>query len=115
VFQALGWNHVHEISDDFSKLSLEVEDSSKRQHIMLLEFTPKYPAVPPRISCTLPHAFNLLWTQTSDLKNVCKQFTSALQQYQRFWDDVEELKCHAWILEPEYPNYAATTFRLALG
>lgn len=63
----------------------------------------------------VPVQFDLLWTSDSDLSVLYKQFKVHIQQFERFWDEIDELQENTWILEPESPNFSATLFRIAIG
>nr|CAB3244665.1 E3 ubiquitin-protein ligase FANCL [Phallusia mammillata] len=113
--EELGWEFLNDISDDFTQIQLKVCDSNERVHMLSLSFDANYPQTSPKVSSTLPFSFVPLWASGSSLSTLCSQFKTTLLLYERFWDEVEELKYNTWILEPECPNFSATTFRIALG
>ena len=113
--QTLGWDKVVSVSDNFLKIKLKAFDSSERQHFLNLSLSFEYPKVLPDVSVTLPSPFEPLWTVDSHFGTIYKQFKSCLDQFDVFWNNVEELQRNSWILEPESPNFAATTFRVALS
>jgi len=115
IFQDLGWQNVENISDDFLTIKLRAHDSSERRHTFDIKLAFNYPNEVPEISATLPLPFNPLWTLNSDLSTIHSQFKLHLRQFERLWDEVEELKQNVWILEPESPNFAATSFQIALS
>ena len=96
-------------------MELKILDSSEREHILNVTLDTNYPQSTPKLSSILPIPFESMWTADSDLSILYNQFKMFLKSFERLWDDVEELNQHCWILEPESPNFAATSFRIALS
>ena len=112
----MGWDNVHQINDDFSEVQIQVFDLSDRMHILTLKLPPDFPDEKPTALSSLPQAFEFLWASSgSSIRNIRDQFKAALNQYQEYWNQVDELKFKTWILEPENPNYGATSFIIAVG
>ena len=82
---------------------------------MRIKLSPLFPTEKPYVQSSLPQPFEFLWASGSSIRNICEQFKTTLNLYQDYWDQVDELKFHTCILEPECPNYAATSFILAVG
>ena len=51
----------------------------------------------------------------SGIQHVYNQFRDVAQQYQEFWDMMEEIDRNTWILEPEKPTHSATYRRIAIS
>ncbi|CAK8680021.1 E3 ubiquitin-protein ligase FANCL-like [Clavelina lepadiformis] len=113
--QDLKWDKIISISEDFQQIGVKFHDEADREHILHIELTPEYPKAAPTVKSVLPAPFQPLWPEGANLIILHDQFKTALQQYQRFWEEVDELNQKTWILEPENPNFAAFSFRIALG
>ncbi|KXJ30062.1 E3 ubiquitin-protein ligase FANCL [Exaiptasia diaphana] len=77
----------------------------------------QHPNVPPTCTTDLPGKFSFSWTSSKDyqLKELHHQFEQALTNYQEFWDMMDEIDQNTWVLEPDHPQRACTTRRIALG
>ena len=104
-----------DVVDDFLTIKLQAFDSADRKHTFDVLLSFNYPSEAPDVVATLPLPFKPLWTLDSNLRTIHNQFKSYLHQFERFWDEIEELKQNTWILEPESPNFAATSLQIALS
>ena len=94
---------------------MQANDNGERNHTYDVNLSYNYPSESPVVASTLPLPFNPLWTSDSELVTIHNQFKLYVCQFERFWENVEELKQNTWILEPESPNFAASSFRIALS
>jgi len=112
--EEIGWDKVHQINEDITDVHLHITDISERVHVLRIKFSPLFPTEKPAVHSSLPQPFEFLWASGSSIRNICEQFKATLNLYQDYWDQVDELKFQTCILEPESPNYAATSFILAV-
>lgn len=116
---AIGWNHLLELSDDLSSLELETVDAAKRRHAIRLRLPAGYPtSEPPVCFVDAPELFELVWEPPSDgnsmLKEVMQQFNAFVAKYQAFWDVLDDLDAKTCVLEPHRPTRATGRRRIAL-
>lgn len=74
-----------------------------------------YPETAPEVTGDLPQAVNLQWTVDSRLIHIIQQYETAIDKYQDFWNLLEDLDKHTWILEPEKPLRSHTMRRIGIG
>ncbi|KAI0220188.1 E3 ubiquitin-protein ligase FANCL [Lamellibrachia satsuma] len=111
----IGWHRLSYIDANFQWLHLEAKDSSERSHILKVHLHPQHPEVAPDCVAELPLPFHFISTANNSLKTLFGQFEQCLEQYQEFWDAIDEVDSGTWVLEPEKPTRSATVRRIALG
>ncbi|CAH2253541.1 E3 ubiquitin- ligase FANCL [Pelobates cultripes] len=111
----LGWDKLLFVDTDFSTISLKIEDSCGREHLIKLKLNAKYPNEAPDCSIELPVPFAISWTPKNTLKNIYDQVLATLESLKDFWDALDEIDKNTWVLEPEKPTRSATMRRIALG
>ncbi|XP_020896902.1 E3 ubiquitin-protein ligase FANCL [Exaiptasia diaphana] len=115
--EAISWDKLVYIDPSFTSLKLMAKDNKKRDHFLTIKLSPQHPNVPPTCTTDLPGKFSFSWTSSKDyqLKELHHQFEQALTNYQEFWDMMDEIDQNTWVLEPDHPQRACTTRRIALG
>lgn len=119
---AIGWNHLLELSDDLRSVELQTHDAAKRVHAIRLSLPTEYPTHdPPVCFVDAPEPLELVWdSQTAAasgscmLKEVLQQFEAFLSTYQSFWDVLDDLDTKTCVLEPHRPTRATGRRRIAL-
>jgi hypothetical protein len=113
--EALGWEHLVNISSDLRSTTLRLVDSKRREHLVEVSFPRGYPASPPSVAVALPRPLPLAWEQghrhrgdsrgnseaalqtrnaidamsgniASDLKGVLRCVESEIKKYEGFID-----------------------------
>ncbi|XP_002125948.2 E3 ubiquitin-protein ligase FANCL [Ciona intestinalis] len=112
--EEVGWDKLNDISEDFKQIKFQFQDKSERWHYLGVKLNDNYPQETPEFIVDLPCPFIPVWASGSNMMGLCQQFIEVLDLYQSLWDMVDELKDNCWVLEPEQPNYASTSFRIAL-
>lgn len=118
---AVGWSSLVNISESLEELELEILDEAGRTHALRLSLPPDYPRSPPKADAALPAPFELQWPADRSgqarhsLQAVIQQFRAALSKHQLFWDILDDLDAHTWVLEPQNPTRDCDVRRLAIG
>uniref|UniRef100_K3X2N1 RING-type domain-containing protein n=1 Tax=Globisporangium ultimum (strain ATCC 200006 / CBS 805.95 / DAOM BR144) TaxID=431595 RepID=K3X2N1_GLOUD len=122
---AIGWNHLLELSDDLRSLELQTHDAAKRKHAIRLQLPVEYPPrSAPVCFVDAPEPFELVWDPQEAsaygggccymLKEVLQQFDAFLSKFQSFWDVLDDLDTKTCVLEPHRPTRATARRRIAL-
>lgn len=115
----IGWDRISFISEDLTRLSLQLTDAAGRVHEVHVSFPLDYPNSPPKTHCDLPKQANLSWDPNkSSLAHVVDQYERALSQFQDLWGVLDDFDQHTWVLEPDAKastrSYSVTMRRIAL-
>eukprot|EP00026_Physarum_polycephalum_P004718 Phypoly_transcript_04741.p1 GENE.Phypoly_transcript_04741~~Phypoly_transcript_04741.p1 ORF type:complete len:368 (+),score=56.28 Phypoly_transcript_04741:925-2028(+) len=113
--QEIGWDQVVELSPDLSSFKIRLLDSANREHVVSFKVPADYPASAPTCHAQFPVALEAKWGRSVSLLQVLDQWKKVMEDFQEFWNEMENLDKHTWVLEPEHPNPAATTRRIAIG
>lgn len=113
--EEVGWDRVIDLSDTFQTIQLAVHDAAHRPHTLEVEFPSSYPHAAPRCRGALPRPFTPRWEVGFALKDVIRQFKTALSQHQDIWDVLDDFDAHTWVLEPERPTRDVVMRRIAIG
>ncbi|KAM4042734.1 E3 ubiquitin-protein ligase FANCL [Anomaloglossus baeobatrachus] len=111
----LGWDKLLFVDNEFSTIKLKIEDSSGREHVIIVRLGTRYPYKAPDCCVDLPVAFSISWTPQSSLQDIYNQVFSTLESLKGFWDTLDEIDTKTWVLEPEKPTRGATMRRIAIG
>ena len=89
------------VSEELDEIKLRCTDLAGRAHTCRVLLPDDYPQSPPTCFAELPSAVELIdWDPaTSGLKTVAEQFKTAVNQYQRFWDVLDEIDAKTWVLQ----------------
>ncbi|KAF9957306.1 hypothetical protein BGZ72_001944 [Mortierella alpina] len=129
---ALGWHRVTHMSQDLSKLQIELCDASGREHLLTVSFPPGYPTVPLVMEpLDIPkgdsdhgladHGFLSTAAGISSskpefrLESVIQMAEKQLERYREFWDVMQDFDDKTWVIDPEKPTRADRMRRCALG
>ncbi|KAF9362995.1 hypothetical protein BGX34_005094 [Mortierella sp. NVP85] len=126
---ALGWDKAAHLSEDLSRVQIELYDTSQRKHVLTVSFPPGYPAVPLALEpLEVPEcdtgqrslsqqaaAEALSWNQESGLGAVIQQAQMQLDLFKDFWDVMQDIDERTWVIDPEKPTRADRMRRCALG
>ena len=111
----IGWERVHSVNEELQTLGLTVEDQAARQHHIEVTFPTDYPQRMPDCRTATPRPFLLQWERGSSLRDVLAQFSLFLARFQTFWEVMDDLDTHLWVLEPERPSRDCALRRFAIG
>ncbi|XP_066451840.1 E3 ubiquitin-protein ligase FANCL [Eleutherodactylus coqui] len=111
----LGWDKLLFVDNEFSTIKLKIEDSSGRDHVIIVRLGARYPYKAPDCCVDLPVAFSISWTAQSNIQDIYSQVLSTLESLKSFWDMLDEIDTKTWVLEPEKPTRSATMRRIAIG
>ncbi|KAF9180047.1 hypothetical protein BGZ50_006486 [Haplosporangium sp. Z 11] len=125
---ALGWHRIAHITQDLSQVQIELCDASQRKHLLTVQFPPGYPTVPLKIEPLLvpeteselrllKHGYMtgvLTTSQESGLQFAVTQAEKLLDQFQEFWNVMEDIDEKTWVIDPEKPTRADRMRRCAL-
>ncbi|CAO3570880.1 unnamed protein product [Mortierella alpina] len=127
----LGWHRVTHMSQDLSKVQIELCDASERKHLLTVTFPPGYPTVPLILEpLDIPRSdsehgltgLGYLSTTASAssksgyrLESVIQEAEKQLERYREFWDVMQDFDDKTWVIDPEKPTRADRMRRCALG
>jgi len=111
----LGWDKLVDVDETFQKITLQASDEFERIHKLYIEIPVLFPSQPPNVHTILPRDFQFAWAANCTLEGLYSQFQNELKLYQEYWEDLDELVSNMWIIEPEKPNFSATSFTIAIG
>lgn len=109
----IGWDQLVNIAPDFSWIEIQVLDSKQRPHLLRLQF-PTVPPFTPAVDASLPRGASEP-PRTESIASIITWFQEELERFQKVWDVLDDIDAHCWVLEPESPDRAALTRRVALG
>lgn len=110
-----GWDKVRCVDTELSKLQLNAIDSCDREHCLHITIPSEFPNASPTYQLDIPGEFTYSWTSNSTLKDLYEKFESCLASYGLFWDCMDEIDNHTWVLEPEKPNRSDCKRRIVLA
>ncbi|KAG8583807.1 hypothetical protein GDO81_008557 [Engystomops pustulosus] len=113
--ETLGWDKLLFVDNEFSTIKLKMEDSSGRDHVVVVRLGAGYPYKAPDCCVDLPVAFSISWTPQTNIQDIYNQVLSTLESLKGFWDTLDEIDTKTWVLEPEKPTRSATMRRIAIG
>ncbi|KAF9573063.1 hypothetical protein EC968_009023 [Mortierella alpina] len=116
----LGWHRVSHMSQDLSKVQIELCDASGRKHLLTVSFPPGYPTVPLIMEpLDIPKGDSdqglvdqgyLSATSSSksgfQLQSVIQEAEKQLERYREFWDVMQDFDDKTWVIDPEKPTRA---------
>lgn len=111
----LGWDKLVTIDAQFTWLEFVYTDSRGRCHYLKVKLHPKHPEEKPECVTKLPVPFNPHWTIKTTLQSLYEQFSHSVESFQSFWNNMETLDKHTWVLEPDSPNFSAVYRRIAVS
>ncbi|KAF9967758.1 hypothetical protein BGZ70_008310 [Mortierella alpina] len=127
----LGWHRVTHMSQDLSKVQIELCDASGRLHLLTVTFPPGYPTVPLILEpLDIPksdsehgltgHEYLSTIASASSksgyrLESVIQEAEKQLERYREFWDVMQDFDDKTWVIDPEKPTRADRMRRCALG
>lgn len=110
----IGWGRLHSIDNSLKSVEVTAKDKANRSHLLTMNFPADYPATMPTCSADLPAQPK--WQPTSaSITEALKQFEKMLEEFQEFWNMLDDIDNNTWVLEPERKNYSAQLRRIALG
>jgi E3 ubiquitin-protein ligase FANCL len=113
--QTIGWNRILSIDASLTALQIRLFDSAGRAHDIQLNIPPDYPMSSPLCSVDLPVAVDSRCQRAESIVKIIERYSQALESFQDFWNVMDHLDQHTWVLEPEYPSRGATMRRVAIG
>lgn len=92
--------NIVEMSEFLDELKIASKDSKNRAHVLSVTLPPDYPKVAPLCLADLPHPMEeLKWDpESSTLLSVQQAFVSSLSQYQKLWDELDDLDRRVWVI-----------------
>lgn len=136
----IGWDRVVNLDTELSSLSFAIVDAANREHVLRVMLDKAlYPQVAPKCQMDLP---NHVWPGASSqadtrppkrrkhgpklqrydwdpvrsrMKDVIEFYERVVAQFQDFWDVMEDIDSHTWVLEPERPSRASKMRRIAVN
>nr|SVE73258.1 EOG090X0G12 [Ceriodaphnia reticulata] len=109
--ETIGWEKLLSVNHNFTEIRLKMYDSVSRQHVLNVKFTKSVP----EFSAEYPRNINYEWREGSTLKEMYTVFCQAAEQYQEFWEVMEELDSGCWVLEPENPSRRDTYRKISIA
>ncbi|EGC36390.1 hypothetical protein DICPUDRAFT_151143 [Dictyostelium purpureum] len=135
----IGWDKIVEIDKNtFSTFEILLLDIKNREYSIEFAINENYPSQLPLIRCDLPidnlelvnriqnHNQQLLLEEKHKQKqdeiknkysiiNILKLIEIMINEYQEFFDVMDDIDSNSWVLEPENPKRSSTYRRIALG
>ena len=111
----IGWERVVSVDEQVQTVALAIDDEAGRQHHVEFSFPADYPARAPDMRVATPRPFMLHWERGSSLRDAVSQFKGFLSAFQRFWDVIDDIDQHLWVLEPERPSRDTCLRRFVIG
>nr|SVE93325.1 EOG090X0G12 [Moina brachiata] len=106
----IGWDKLVGVSSDFSEISLQALDKANRQHVLNV----KLKSGNLEFIADFPLSFAFTWDEDKTVKDIYESFLNQIEDFQEFWDVMEELDNACWVLEPENPSRKATYRKIAV-
>ncbi|KAG2191379.1 hypothetical protein INT46_001756 [Mucor plumbeus] len=107
----IGFENVHEISDDMLNITFKSVDEQHRKHLVKINLSNNYPFTSPKAEWDLPIAIS----NYSTLAKILSQHRAFVIKYQLFFNCMDDLDKHMRILEPDKPKKSDKWRRIALG
>ncbi|KAI8351053.1 E3 ubiquitin-protein ligase FANCL-like protein [Mortierella sp. GBAus27b] len=125
----LGWDKVAYLSEDLSRVQIDLCDASQRKHVLTVTFPRGYPVVPlileplevpdcdvgQRSISQQAATETISWDRESGLGAVIRHAEKQLDIFKDFWDVMQDLDEKTWVIDPEKPTRADRMRRCALG
>eukprot|EP01094_Clydonella_sp_ATCC50884_P007960 TRINITY_DN1720_c0_g1_i4.p1 TRINITY_DN1720_c0_g1~~TRINITY_DN1720_c0_g1_i4.p1 ORF type:complete len:360 (-),score=68.53 TRINITY_DN1720_c0_g1_i4:137-1216(-) len=109
------------LDDSFSRIALEITDTSGRPHELEISLPPDYPARAPTCSACTPKPFVCPWpldsaaaAEKGPLATLMERYRAHVEGFAEFWAVMEEMDAECCVLEPDMPTRADTSRRMAL-
>jgi E3 ubiquitin-protein ligase FANCL len=112
--EEIGWERVESVSPDLLSVVLKLKDDVGREHRFEVVMTSAYPAEAPRVSTSLPVQSIFPWGHGSRLSDVLCVVHDDICRHQQYFDALDTLDKHVWVLEPAQPTYSVPTRRIAI-
>ncbi|KAI8469297.1 MAG: FANCL C-terminal domain-containing protein [Monoraphidium minutum] len=105
---ALGWGCVVALSQDLTRLALQLPDAAGRHHLLHVQLPRGFPAAAPAAWMDLPEPFAFPWGPgANSLAALARHARQALARYQELWDTLEQLEGSCRVVDPPQPRAAA--------
>ncbi|MFS8010763.1 putative chromatin regulator PHD family [Helianthus anomalus] len=108
--EEIGWEHLVRLAEDLSFVTFRVVDKKERVHVLEILLDKSYPNCAPSVSADVPYLFDLVWSRSSRLNDVVKQFRQHLEKLQQFWSAVEDID-QSLLVSDSAQLHRATSFR----
>ncbi|KAJ0486183.1 putative E3 ubiquitin-protein ligase FANCL [Helianthus annuus] len=108
--EEIGWEHLVRLAEDLSFVTFRVVDKKERVHMLEILLDKSYPNCAPSVSADVPYLFDLVWSRSSRLNDVVKQFKQHLEKLQQFWSAVEDID-QSLLVSDSAQLHRATSFR----
>nr|SVE92719.1 EOG090X0G12 [Megafenestra aurita] len=109
--EEIGWEKLYCVNFNFTEIKLKMFDSKRNQHILTIKLNGSIPELFAEYPCHL----NYEWHKDSTLKEIYNFYCDAAEQYQEFWQVMEELDNQCWVLEPENPSKCDTYRKISIS
>jgi len=85
-FDAIGWEHVVDIDENFYSIKLCVWDRSDRGHEFELQIPPNYPHQAPTLSATMPRIIQFDWDPNIGIKGIVSKMNLEVLKLQNYFN-----------------------------
>eukprot|EP01132_Coremiostelium_polycephalum_P002832 gene2832-3518_t len=112
----IGWDNITKIDKSLSQIEVLLKDNKFRRFKIEIKIPDRYPNQIPKIQHHLPNE-NLQIPHTNNiysLPSIIKLLGQSIEEYQDFFDIMDEIDSNTWVLEPEHPKRSSTYRRIAL-
>ncbi|CAN7995038.1 unnamed protein product, partial [Ixodes hexagonus] len=110
-----GWHNLEHLSTAGDEVQLSYVDGGGRKHLLKVHLGPEFPVEAPSYDADLPVAFEFQWHKGQTLAAVFEAFACRVDRLGPFWEAVQDLDAHCWVLDPPCPRAGDTYRRVALG
>lgn len=112
---AVGWDNVLQLNNELNRVTIQLNDSSSREHPVEFILQPEYPTSAPVCRHQLPSRFEPKWTPKSSLTDLCAQFRAQFELYQDLWRVLDDFDANTVVLEPINPLKSDLTRRVQVS
>jgi hypothetical protein len=112
--ECIGWDKIVSTDERLMNFSILSRDKKGREHILSLHLSDKYPTDLPSVETDLPVPFKPS-SLLNSVKDIVLQFEKVLDNYQLFWDTMDEIDHNTWVLDPESPSRSCVYRRIVIS
>ncbi|KAI8580703.1 hypothetical protein K450DRAFT_235550 [Umbelopsis ramanniana AG] len=110
----IGMENVVYMDPGLKSFHLSIRDSSGRQHIVYIDLPEGSHIYPLNVIAELPCEMPTFSVKTN-IPTVISAIRDILNDYQKLFDELDNLDANSWVLDPVRPTRRDTQRRLALG
>ena len=113
---AIGVGNVLKMDELLLNFVFSCVDVGGRIHELKVSLQPDYPFSSPLIETVLPVPLIFNWIEgASTIKEIYDLFCEKSENFQDFFNTMDEVDSQTWVLEPKVPHYGSCRRRIVVG